>query len=213
MTVKNNKTTMIDEYINNNLDMLINSNKTLEELCEDFNKNNNNKKVSFPLFYNRFKQISKNKGLTKKRTRKTKEEINKAKQQEISEVLNGSSTDSTDNEDLEALKEVKIYYLLYKEIDKNFNIIISKRKDYKQKKYFACISSSQDKDLIMEFENHFKYNVDNIKVPWNYNYFQYRTHDLTKNKLKQEMNKFIKSLGVGYHIDYFSTVNNWEGKD
>lgn len=76
MTVKNNKTTMIDEYINNNLDMLINSNKTLEELCEDFNKNNN-KKVSFSSFYNVFKDITKERGLKKKRTRKTKEEMKK----------------------------------------------------------------------------------------------------------------------------------------
>ena len=80
MSVKNNKTTMIDEYINNNLDMLIKSSKTLEELCEDFNKNNG-KKVSFSSFYKSFKQISKNKGLTKKRTRKTKKELQEAKQE------------------------------------------------------------------------------------------------------------------------------------
>lgn len=79
MTVKNNKTTMLDEYINNNLDMLINSNKTLEELCEDFNQNNN-KKVSFSSFYNVFKDITKERGLKKKRTRKTKEEMMKKKE-------------------------------------------------------------------------------------------------------------------------------------
>lgn len=71
MSVKLNKTAMIDEYINNNIDMLINSNKSLEELCEDFNKNND-KKVSFSSFYKSFKQISKDKGLTKQRTRKSK---------------------------------------------------------------------------------------------------------------------------------------------
>ena len=81
MTVKNNKTTMLDEYINNNLDMLINSTKTLEELCEDFNQNiNNNKKVSFSSFYNVFKDITKERGLKKKRTRKTKEEMKKKKE-------------------------------------------------------------------------------------------------------------------------------------
>ena len=79
MAVKNNKTTMLDEYINNNLDMLINSTKTLEELCEDFNKNNE-KKVSFSSFYNVFKDITKERGLKKKRTRKTKEEIEKKKE-------------------------------------------------------------------------------------------------------------------------------------
>lgn len=79
MTVKNNKTTMINEYINNNLDVLINSNKTLEELCEDFNKNNN-KKVSFSSFYNVFKDVTKEKGLIKKRIRRTKEEIKNKKE-------------------------------------------------------------------------------------------------------------------------------------
>lgn len=81
MTVKNNKTTMINEYINNNLDMLIKANKTLEELCEDFNKNNN-KKVSFSSFYNVFKDITKEKGLTKKRIRRTNEEIKKKETKE-----------------------------------------------------------------------------------------------------------------------------------
>ena len=79
MTVKNNKTTMLDEYINDNLEMLINSTKTLEELCEDFNENNNNK-VSFSSFYNVFKEITKERGLKKRRTRKTKEEMIKKKE-------------------------------------------------------------------------------------------------------------------------------------
>ena len=74
MSVKLNKTAMIDEYINNNIEMLINSNKSLEELCEDFNKNND-KKVSFSSFYKSFKQISKDKGLTKQRTRKSKKDV------------------------------------------------------------------------------------------------------------------------------------------
>ena len=74
MSVKLNKTAMIDEYINNNIDMLVNSNKSLEELCEDFNKNND-KKVSFSSFYKSFKQISKDKGLTKRRTRKSKKDV------------------------------------------------------------------------------------------------------------------------------------------
>ena len=73
MSVKLNKTAMIDEYINNNIEMLVNSNKSLEELCEDFNKNND-KKVSFSSFYKSFKQISKDKGLTKQRTRKSKKD-------------------------------------------------------------------------------------------------------------------------------------------
>ena len=73
MSVKLNKTAMIDEYINNNIEMLVNSNKSLEELCEDFNKNNE-KKVSFSSFYKSFKQISKDKGLTKQRTRKSKKD-------------------------------------------------------------------------------------------------------------------------------------------
>ena len=64
----------------------------------------------------------------------------------------------------------------------------------------------------MEFENHFKYNVDYIKVFSGHNYLTYRTHNLTKDKLKREMDKFIKSLGVGYYIDFFSTVNNWEDR-
>lgn len=128
--------------------------------------------------------------------------------QNLSEVSNSSSADSTYSEE-EVVERVKTYYLIYKSILKKVNIIISKRKDFKQEKYFACISCDEDKDLIMEFEKHFKYNVDNIKVPLNYNYSKYRPHDLTKNKLKQEMDKFIKSLGVGYYIKYFSTVNNW----
>lgn len=132
--------------------------------------------------------------------------------QNLSEVLNNSSTDSTDNEEYEEVVEgVKTYYLLYREIYKEMYIIISKRKDYKQRRCFARISCDEDKDLIMEFENHFKYNVDKAKVPLNYNYSKYRPHNLTKDKLKREMDKFIKSLGVGYHIDYFSTLNNWEG--
>lgn len=128
-------------------------------------------------------------------------------------VDNSLSSEELSSEELEEeqepLKEVVTYYLLYKEIDKKFNIIISKRK---QKKYFACLLCDEDKDLIMEFENHFECNVDNIKVPCNYNYCKYRIHNLTKDKLKREMKKFIKSLGVGYQIEYFSTVNNWEGK-
>lgn len=131
--------------------------------------------------------------------------------QDLSEVSNGSSTDSTDSEE-EALKEVKTYYLIYREMNKKFDIIVSKRKNYYGKKYFACISCDKDKDLIMKFENHFKYNVDYIKVFSDCNYSIYRIHDLTKNKLKQAMDKFIKSLGVGYHIDYFSTVKNWEDR-
>lgn len=80
-TVKNNKTTMLEEYINDNLDMLINSTKTLEELCEDYNQNNNNNnKVSFSSFYNVFKDITKERGLKKTRTRKTKEEMMKKKE-------------------------------------------------------------------------------------------------------------------------------------
>lgn len=74
MSVKLNKTAMIDEYINNNIEMLINSKKSLEELCEDFNENND-KKVSFSSFYKSFKQISKDKGLTKQRTRKSKKDV------------------------------------------------------------------------------------------------------------------------------------------
>ena len=73
MSVKLNKTAMIGEYINNNIEMLINSKKSLEELCEDFNKNND-KKISFSSFYKSFKQISKDKGLTKQRTRKSKKD-------------------------------------------------------------------------------------------------------------------------------------------
>ena len=78
MSVKLNKSAMIDEYINNNIEMLVNSNKSLEELCEDFNKNND-KKVSFSSFYKSFKQISKDKGLTKQRTRKSKKDNNEKK--------------------------------------------------------------------------------------------------------------------------------------
>ena len=131
--------------------------------------------------------------------------------QDLSEVLNGSSTDSTDNEE-EVIERVKTYYLSYREMNKKFDIIISKRKNFYGKKYFACVSCDKDKDLIMEFENYFKYKVDNIKAFSDCNHTVYRTHNLTKDKLKQEMDKFIKSLGVGHHIDYFSTVNNWEDR-
>lgn len=131
--------------------------------------------------------------------------------QNLSEVLNDISTDSTDNEE-EVVERIKTYYLFYSEMNKKFNIIISKRKNYYGKKYFACVSCDKDKDVIMEFENHFKYKVDYIKAFSDCDYLVYRTHDLTKNKLKQEMDKFIKSLGVGYHIDYFSTVKNWEDR-
>ena len=101
MSVKNNKTTMIDEYINNNLDMLINSKKTLEELCEDFNKNND-KKVSFSSFYKSFKQISKDKGLTKKRTRKTKKEMQEISQENAKQLLEDLETEQEE----ESIKEI-----------------------------------------------------------------------------------------------------------
>ena len=84
MSVKLNKTAMIDEYINNNIEMLVNSKKSLEELCEDFN-NNNDKKVSFSSFYKSFKQISKDKGLTKQRTRKSKKDTKNDNKQDNNE--------------------------------------------------------------------------------------------------------------------------------
>ena len=76
MSVKLNKSAMIDEYINNNIDMLINSKKSLEELCEDFNESTD-KKVSFSSFYNRFKALTKDKGLTKQRAKRTNKQDNK----------------------------------------------------------------------------------------------------------------------------------------
>lgn len=143
---------------------------------------------------------------------KTNSRMTRSSKQNLSEVSNESSTYSTDNEEEEVVERVKRYYLFYREMNKKFNIIVSKRKDFYGKKYFACVSCDKDKNLIIEFENHFKYKVDYIKAFSDHNYLQYRTHDLTKNKLKQEMDKFIKSLGVGYHIDYFSTVKNWEDR-
>ena len=112
MTVKNNKTTMIDEYINNNLDMLINSTKTLEELCEDFNKNNNNKKVSFSSFYNVFKDITKEKGLKKKRTRKTKEEMMK-KNETMTEAKNEERKINIDFNDFSTITNTTIKQKIY----------------------------------------------------------------------------------------------------
>lgn len=140
--------------------------------------------------------------------------MERTKSQNLTELLNNLSTDSTDSEGLEqeqeSLKETKTYYLFYKEIDKKYNICIS---NLKPKEYFACVLCDEDKDFIMEFENHFKYNADYIKVLNRGKYLNYRIHNLTKDKLKQEMDKFIKSLGVGYYLDYFSTVKNWTGKD
>lgn len=108
------------------------------------------------------------------------------------------------------LKDVKTYYIFYMETDKKQNnICISKQK---QKEYFACVLCDEDKDLIMEFEKHFEFNADYIKLPGYYKDSVYRIHNLTKDKLKQEMAKFIKSLGVGYYLDYFSTVKNWTRK-
>ena len=111
MTVKNNKTTMIDEYINNNLDMLINSTKTLEELCEDFNKNNE-KKVSFSSFYNVFKDITKERGLTKKRTRKTKEEMEK-KKETLAEAQNEERKINIDLNDFSTIANTTIKQKIY----------------------------------------------------------------------------------------------------
>ena len=101
MSVKLNKTAMIDEYINNNIEMLVNSNKSLEELCEDFNKNND-KKVSFSSFYKSFKQIAKDKGLTKQRTRKSKH------QRMLNEVKKDAKNDENkkDNNDKKGLRPV-----------------------------------------------------------------------------------------------------------
>lgn len=95
---------MIDEYINNNLDMLINSKKTLEELCEDFNKNND-KKVSFSSFYKSFKQISKDKGLTKKRTRKTKKEMQEISQENAKQLLEDLETEQEEESIKESSKQ------------------------------------------------------------------------------------------------------------
>lgn len=76
MSVKLNKTAMIDEYINNNITELINSNKSLEELCKDFNETSD-KKVSFSSFYNRFKTLTKDNGLTKQRAKRTNKQDTK----------------------------------------------------------------------------------------------------------------------------------------
>ena len=113
MTVKNNKTTMIDEYINNNLDIIINSKKTLEELCEDFNKNNN-KKVSFSSFYNVFKDITKERGLKKKRTRKTKEEMMKKKEtMEQMEALNEERKINIKSNDFSTITNTTVKQKIY----------------------------------------------------------------------------------------------------
>lgn len=140
--------------------------------------------------------------------------IPRTKTQNLTELLNNLSTDSTDVEELEqeqeSLKETKTYYLFYKELDKKYNICIS---NLKPREYFACVLCDEDKDFIMEFENHFKYNADYIKVLNRGKYLNYRIHNLTKDKLKQEIDKFIHGLGIGYYLDYFSTVKNWTGKD
>lgn len=114
MTVKNNKTTMLDEYINNNLDIIINSKKTLEELCEDFNKNNN-KKVSFSSFYHVFKDITKERGLKKKRTRKTKEEMMKKKEEAMTptEAQNEERKINIDSNDLSTITNATINKKIY----------------------------------------------------------------------------------------------------
>lgn len=78
--------------------MLVNSNKSLEELCEDFNKNND-KKVSFSSFYKSFKQISKDKGLTKQRTRKNKKDST-ARMLERSENKQDTNNDNNDKKGL-----------------------------------------------------------------------------------------------------------------
>lgn len=140
----------------------------------------------------------------------------------ISEVLNDISPCSTDDdsedvdityaltERVKRSKDIKTYYLFFKELDKKYNICISNRKP---KEYFACIACDEDKDFIMEFENHFKYVVDYIELPKRFKYSNYRIHNLTKDKIKQEMDKFIHGLGIGYYLDYFSTVKHWIGKD
>jgi len=155
--------------------------------------------------------------MTTRHTQKTNGNVDK----DISEVLNDISPGSTDNdEDINInyvlseqernLKEIKTYYLFFKELDKKYNICIS---NLKPKEYFACVLCDEDKDFIMEFENHFKYNVDYIEIPKRLKYSNYRVHNLTKDKLKQEMDKFINKLGVGYYLDYFSTVKHWTSKD
>lgn len=105
MSVKLNKTAMIDEYINNNIDMLINSNKSLEELCEDFNKNND-KKVSFSSFYKSFKQISKDKGLTKQRTRKSKKDVKNDSTVRMLERSENIKDNNDNNNEKKGLKPV-----------------------------------------------------------------------------------------------------------
>lgn len=113
MTVKNNKTTMLDEYINNNLDMLIKSNKTLEELCEDFNKNNE-KKVSFSSFYSVFKDITKERGLKKKRTRKTRKEMEeKEKAMALMEAQNEERKINIDSNDFSTITNTTIKQKIY----------------------------------------------------------------------------------------------------
>lgn len=139
---------------------------------------------------------------------------------DLREIINNISSEPSDSDEVKdisleseedkTLKEVKTYYLFFKELDKKYNICIS---NLKPKEYFACVLCDEDKDFIMEFENYFKYNVDYIEIPKRLKYSNYRVHNLTKDKLKQEMDKFINKLGVGYYLDYFSTVKYWTSKD
>lgn len=133
--------------------------------------------------------------------------FSKREQEEIDKCAPlGAPSDKVDK----SLKVVKTYYFIYKELDKGLYICISNRKP---KEYFACVLCDEDKDLIMEFENHFKYNVDYIRIPGLLKYSSYRIHNLTKDRIKREMDKFIKSLSLGFYLDYISTVKHWIGKE
>lgn len=72
MTARNNKTGIIDNYLDENYEKFINSTKTFKELYDEFNAKTK-LNASFSMFYSRAKEMLADKGVS--RTRKQKETV------------------------------------------------------------------------------------------------------------------------------------------
>lgn len=110
MSPKINKAQTVYDYIVKNLENLINSKKSYNELFNDFN-NVSKIKVSESLFYNVFNKVLKDKNLTRERPKKNKkrnQKNNNKKQQvnNVSEQSNEYNTESEQSEDNNKLRPV-----------------------------------------------------------------------------------------------------------
>lgn len=110
MCAKISKAQTVYDYIVKNLETLIDSKKSYNELFNDFNKVSKIK-VSVSLFYNVFNKVLNDKNLTRERPKKNKkrnQKNNKNKQQSNndSEQSNDYNTESEQNEDNNKLRPV-----------------------------------------------------------------------------------------------------------